>query len=151
MRLVAVAFTLIALALWSMPAEAGWFRDRSKVVATVSLSQQTMKLVIRDKRGRRQNHVFPVSTGKEGFETPTGTWRASWMARDHRSDTYDNAPMPYSVFYSPGYAVHGTGEVDKLGAPASHGCVRLSLAHSALFYQAVETVGMKRTQITVVE
>ncbi len=151
MRLVAAALAVAAFVSSSSPGVAGFFSNKSKVVATVSLSRQQMVLDVTNRRGKRQRHVFPVSTGKRGFETPTGKWRASWMARDHRSDTYDNAPMPYSVFFSPGYAIHGTGEVSKLGRPASHGCVRLALPHSAYFFGAVEQIGMKRTQIVIVE
>lgn len=150
MRLVAAILAIVAVTSLSSPGLAGFF-DKSKIVATVSLSRQQMVVEITNRRGKRQRHVFPVSTGKQGFETPMGTWRASWMARDHRSDTYDRAPMPYSVFFSPGYAIHGTGDVAKLGRPASHGCVRLALPHSAYFFEAVTQIGMKRTKIVIVE
>lgn len=153
MRILTVILTLATLASFSTPGEAGLFSRAKKprVVATVSLSRQQMIVEVTDQRGRRVRNVFPVSTGKEGFETPMGMWRASWMAKDHRSDTYDNAPMPNSVFFSPGYAIHGTYEVSKLGQPASHGCVRLALQHSEYFFQAVTQVGMARTKIMVVE
>lgn len=151
MRLLAAVLAIVAVTSFSTPSQAGLFSNKSQVVATVSLSQQKMYVEVRNRRGKRQRHIFPVSTGKEGFETPMGTWRASWMAKDHRSDTYDNAPMPYSVFFSPGYAIHGTGEVSKLGQPASHGCVRLALPHSVYFFQAVAQIGMERTKIVIVE
>ncbi|MCP4382966.1 MAG: L,D-transpeptidase [Hyphomicrobiales bacterium] len=150
--IAAIVAALIVATSWPTTSQAGFFsRNKSAVIATVSLSKQQMVVVVRDKRGRKQRQVFQVSTGKEGFETPEGTWRASWMAKDHRSDTYDNAPMPNSVFFSPGYAIHGTGEVSKLGRPASHGCVRLALSHSEYFFNKVAEIGMQRTKITVVE
>jgi len=153
MRFLAAALSLCFVASFSTPSSAGLFSraKKSQVVATVSLSRQQMILEVTDRRGTRVRNVFPVSTGKEGFETPMGMWRASWMAKDHRSDTYDNAPMPYSVFFSPGYAIHGTFEVSKLGQPVSHGCVRLALPHSEYFFRSVMEIGMERTKIVIVE
>ena len=56
------------------------------------------------------------------------------------SRKYEMSPMPYSVFYHGGYAVHGTGAVKQLGRPASHGCVRLQTANAATFYSLVREV-----------
>ena len=65
------------------------------------------------------------------------------------SQKYDNSPMPWSVFYNGGFAVHGTNAVRQLGRPASHGCVRLSTANAATFYALVKEVGMSGTRIVV--
>jgi lipoprotein-anchoring transpeptidase ErfK/SrfK len=151
MRIIAAIIVAVAVIGATAPGQAGAFskRDRSKVVATVSLSQQVMVLDVTDRIGKRVRHVWPVSTGKPGFETPTGSWRASWMAKDHVSDTYDNSPMPNSVFFTPGYAIHGTDAVSRLGRPASHGCVRLAPQNAETFYELVAQIGMARTQIVV--
>jgi lipoprotein-anchoring transpeptidase ErfK/SrfK len=63
------------------------------------------------------------------------------------SRKYDNSPMPYSVFFRGGYAVHGTSYVKQLGRPASHGCVRLPHAFAAKLFGATR-VG---TQVVIAE
>jgi lipoprotein-anchoring transpeptidase ErfK/SrfK len=55
----------------------------------------------------------------------------------HYSRKYDNAPMPHSIFFKGGYAIHGTNHVGMLGRPASHGCVRLSPANASILYAIV--------------
>ena len=65
----------------------------------------------------------PVSTGKRGHETPTGTFRILQKKVHHRSSTYDDAPMPYMQRLTwSGVALHA-GALP--GYPASHGCIRL--------------------------
>ena len=100
------------------------------VRAEVHLSTQSMILV---HRGRIVGQ-WPVSTARDGKETPTGVWTAKSLSRHHRSRLYDNAPMPYSVFYDGDYAVHGTYQTARLGRPASAGCVRLDPAHAAVLF-----------------
>jgi hypothetical protein len=67
-----------------------------------------------------------------------------WYSRQ-----YDMAPMPHSVFFSGGAAIHATYAVQQLGTPASHGCVRLAPRNAATFYAMVSKNGMDRTRITV--
>jgi lipoprotein-anchoring transpeptidase ErfK/SrfK len=71
------------------------------------------------------------------------------MAAEYYSKTYDDAPMPYAVFFTGGYAVHATEAVGKLGSPASHGCVRLALENAETFFELVETFGARNTRIEV--
>lgn len=117
----------------------------ASLTANVSLSSQTMTVVHRGKVIGR----WPVSTARRGKVTPTGSWSAKWTSRNHRSSRYNNAPMPYSVFYNGNYAVHGTYQTGKLGRPASAGCVRLSPANAAKFYSLAKSVGLSNTRITV--
>ncbi|MGP2492831.1 L,D-transpeptidase [Mesorhizobium sp. PUT5] len=100
----------------------------------------------------RQGQVlyrWKVSTARKGYVTPRGTYRPQRLHRMWYSKKYDNSPMPYSVFYHGGYAIHGTGAVKQLGRPASHGCVRLNTTHAAAFYALVREVGMSNTRIVV--
>ncbi|TNC20868.1 L,D-transpeptidase [Amycolatopsis alkalitolerans] len=71
----------------------------------------------------------PVTTGRRGHATPTGTFHVLYKQRMHYSKEFDNAPMPYSVFFYPGDAFH-TGS---LSVP-SHGCVHLSSSASQKFF-----------------
>ena len=70
--------------------------------------------------------------GRSGHRTPTGTFQVEWKDPDHVSKTYDNAPMPYSVFFAPGIATHGGSLAER-----SHGCVHLSTANAKTFYNAL--------------
>jgi lipoprotein-anchoring transpeptidase ErfK/SrfK len=117
-----------------------------KVVARIDLSDQTMTVYVEEKLA----HVFKVSTGRRGYGTPTGQWAAQWLSPRHRSKKYHNAPMPWSVFFHGGYAVHGTTEVRRLGRPASHGCVRLLPANAKIFYKLVQANGKENTLVSVV-
>lgn len=113
--------------------------------ARIQLSSQTMTV----SRHGRVIHTWPVSTARKGYVTPRGTWRPTRLHKMWRSRKYDNAPMPYSVFYHGGYAIHGTSAVKRLGSPASHGCVRLDTANAAAFYALVKQVGPGNTRIVV--
>src|SRR6187431_1518783 len=78
---------------------------------------------------------WPVSTGRAGHDTPGGSFRAFRMELDHYSKEFDEAPMPHSIFFTKvGHAIHGTDSVNRLGSPASHGCVRLSRDHAAKLF-----------------
>jgi len=69
--------------------------------------------------------VSTISSGKGGYETPTGVFTILEKDKDHRSRTYDDAPMPYQQRLTwKGVALHA-GNLP--GFPASHGCVRLPM------------------------
>jgi lipoprotein-anchoring transpeptidase ErfK/SrfK len=67
----------------------------------------------------------------------------------HYSSKYENSPMPHSIFFHGGYAIHGTNYVKRLGSPASHGCVRLHPSNAARLFSLVRQVGMKNTVIRI--
>ncbi|MBL8585067.1 MAG: L,D-transpeptidase [Rhizobiaceae bacterium] len=117
----------------------------ASLVANISLSSQTMTVV----QNGRIIHRWPVSTARRGYVTPRGSWQPTRMHRMWYSRKYDNSPMPYSVFYHGGYAIHGTNYVKRLGTPASHGCVRLHTANAATFYSLVQQAGRGNTRIVV--
>lgn len=94
-------------------------------------------------------HEWPVSTAGQGYTTPRGQFRPYRVHKLWKSRTYNNAPMPFAVFYDRGWAVHGTSEVNKLGSPASHGCVRLETVNAEAFYTLVRQVGAGNTRIIV--
>lgn len=108
----------------------------AKVMIYVDLDTQEMT-VTKDDSGAR---VWKVSSGREGFETPTGAFTVQRLDANHFSDQYDQSPMPYSIFFSEGVAIHGTNH-GGLGHPASHGCVRLSIPHARLLYSWVKRYG----------
>lgn len=124
---------------------AGLLPARADILAHVDIATQRMTVVIDGEVAA----VWPVSTGRKGFATPRGSYRAVSLSRMHYSRKYDMAPMPYSVFFRGGYAIHGTHEVRRLGRPASHGCVRLARGNAALFYSWVQEMGRRNTRIII--
>lgn len=117
----------------------------ASLVARINVGTQTMT-VTEDGSVVAQ---WKVSTARPGYFTPRGTYRPQRMHKMWYSRKYDNSPMPYSVFYSGGFAVHGTGYVKSLGRPASHGCVRLATGNARTFYNLVQMHGAKNTRIVV--
>ena len=126
-------------------------QSRVQVVATVSVSQQQMFLEINEGGRTTTALIWKVSTGRPGLETPQGSFKPTWLDAKHKSDEYEDAPMPYAVFFSGGYAVHATEYTKRLGTPASHGCVRLSLDNAATFFNLVKTYGMSNTKIVITD
>jgi lipoprotein-anchoring transpeptidase ErfK/SrfK len=97
----------------------------------------------------RLKHSWPVSTGRDGYNTPGGNYKPQRLEKQWYSRKYDNAPMPNAVFFNGGYAIHGTTDVKRLGRAASHGCIRLHPNHAAQLYGLVEDHGSGRTRIVV--
>jgi len=118
----------------------------ASVVAVVDISTQRMYVKV----DGGTYAVWKVSTAKRGYYTPRGSFRPKYMKRMHYSRKYDNSPMPYSVFFYGGYAIHGTQYVRRLGSPASHGCIRLHTANAAAFYALIKRYGQGNTSIRVV-
>ena len=72
-------------------------------------------------------YKWAVATGAIDYDTPNGAFKPFRMDIDHHSDEWDNAPMPYSIFFTQtGNAVHGTYEQRSLGHAVSPGCVRVA-------------------------
>lgn len=117
------------------------------LVAKVNVGSQTMEVM----RQGRVIHTWKVSTARRGYITPRGQWRPIRMHKMWYSRKYDNAPMPYAVFYYGGYAIHGTNAVSRLGTPASHGCVRLETVNAQKFYTLVREIGPGNTKVIVVD
>ncbi|MGZ5827258.1 MAG: L,D-transpeptidase [Xanthobacteraceae bacterium] len=93
--------------------------------------------------------TYLISTGRRPYGTPNGTYRPQRMERMWYSKKYYNSPMPYSIFFDGGYAIHGTNYIHQLGGPASHGCVRLHPSNAAVLYGMVKREGMARTRIVI--
>jgi lipoprotein-anchoring transpeptidase ErfK/SrfK len=93
--------------------------------------------------------VWAVSTGAVGHGTPTGHFRPQRLARTWFSTKYYGAPMPYSIFFHGGYAIHGTNHISRLGGSASHGCVRLHPGNAAKLFALVQRAGAGNTSIVV--
>lgn len=142
MKSAVVAMVAFAAMLFGVSHEA----TAADLVARIDVSRQTMTV----KKHGRVLYTWRVSTARKGYITPRGTYRPQRMYRMWHSRKYHMSPMPYSVFFRGGYAIHGTNAVRHLGRPASHGCVRLRTPHAARFYAMVKDVGPANTRIVVV-
>jgi lipoprotein-anchoring transpeptidase ErfK/SrfK len=138
MRVLAIAAIVVAMA--TTGASAG------VVVARIDISNQTMTVSDDDS----VLYSWAVSTARKGYRTPRGSFRPIRMHKMWYSRKYDNAPMPYSIFFYGGYAIHGTNAVDALGQPASHGCIRLHPANARILYNLVKAHGPGNTRIVLV-
>jgi lipoprotein-anchoring transpeptidase ErfK/SrfK len=115
------------------------------VVAQIDLSSQRMHVFVNGKPA----YTWKVSTARPGYRTPTGTYKPYHLARRHYSSIYNNSPMPHSIFFYKGYAIHGSYETKQLGRPASHGCVRLHPSNAARLYSLVQRYGAGNTTIRI--
>jgi hypothetical protein len=97
-----------------------------------------------------EKYRWPVSTGRRGFSTPSGTYTALSMNEVWHSKEWDNAPMPHAIFFmKDGHAIHGSYEVRNLGKPASHGCVRISPQNATILFDLVKKAGLQNTQVVL--
>ena len=138
LRVVLLSFVLALISLMPQPAHA-------RVTVQVDISEQRMRVYV----GGQLQHVWAVSTGRGRYRTPTGNFQPRRLERSWYSRKYDNAPMPHSIFFYAGYAIHGTNHVRQLGRPASHGCVRLSRGNAARLFRLVRRHGPRRVRIAI--
>jgi lipoprotein-anchoring transpeptidase ErfK/SrfK len=141
-----IFFTILSLAALACAISvAGTGPARADLVISIDKSSQRMTV----ERDGATQHVFAVSTGRRPYGTPNGTFRPQRLERKWFSRTYDNAPMPYAIFFHGGYAIHGTTAIRQLGGPASHGCVRLAPANAAALFALVRREGAANTRIVI--
>jgi len=118
----------------------------SAVLINIDKTNQKMTVFL----GGVEKYDWPVSTGKAGYSTPSGTYTATSMNEIWYSKQWDNAPMPHSIFFmKDGHAIHGSNEVKNLGNAASHGCVRISPENAATLYALVAKNGLQNTQVVL--
>jgi lipoprotein-anchoring transpeptidase ErfK/SrfK len=136
----------VMLVAGAAEARPGAGAETGKIRIEIDKSTQRMTVTVDGEK----RHVFKVSTGKQGFATPSGSFRALVMKEMHYSRKYDNAPMPNSIFFTNnGHAIHATSAVKNLGRPASHGCVRLAPKDAKTLYDLVKSMGMRTVTIHV--
>src|SRR5659263_251866 len=136
-RLVIAIATLAALLGPLARAQAG-------IVVTVDKTAQRLSVSV----DGFPRYDWPVSTARWGYRTPNGSYRPQRLARKWFSRKYDWSPMPYSIFFDGGYAIHGSYEISHLGRPASHGCIRLHPQNAAILFALVKE-HLRDTQIVV--
>ena len=116
----------------------------ANVVIAVDKAAQRMSVTVDGK----QKYLWKVSTGTGGAPK-AGTYQPQRLEKSWFSRKYDMSPMPHAIFFHEGIAIHGTQYVARLGAVASHGCVRLHPSNAATLFSLVQTAGMAATTIVV--
>jgi lipoprotein-anchoring transpeptidase ErfK/SrfK len=151
LKRISLLWTAIEVALVLFPATAhagsGFFAaNKSAILVYIDKTNQQMTVSL----DNVEKYRWPVSTGKAGYSTPSGTYTATSMNEIWYSKQYDNAPMPHAVFFiKDGHAIHGTFEVKNLGKPVSHGCVRISPENAAILYGLVQENGLENTKVVL--
>ena len=120
-------------------------RAEASVLVQIDRSVQQMSVSV----DGVPRYNWRVSTARRGFVTPPGSYHPQMLARRWFSRKYYNSPMPHSIFFYGGFAIHGSYEISQLGRPASHGCVRLDPSNAAILYGLVEREGMDATTIVI--
>jgi lipoprotein-anchoring transpeptidase ErfK/SrfK len=132
--LLAVAFASIAAGT-----------ARADLVIAVDKSKQRMSVSL----GGQDRYSWPISTARAGYSTPNGTYRPEHLARRWFSHKYHGSPMPHSIFFHGGFAIHGSYETARLGRAASHGCIRLDPEHASALFALVQEEGFASTEIVI--
>ncbi len=115
------------------------------VEARIDISEQKMRIY----SNGRLKHVWKISSGRGKYHTPRGSYRPVRMHQMWYSRKYNMAPMPHSIFFYGGYAIHGTPHIKNLGRPASHGCVRLHPNHARTLFKLAQRVGPGNVRIKI--
>lgn len=117
------------------------------VTLKIAINLTSQRLTVTE--NGRTKYTWKISSGRTGYLTPTGNYRPQWMARMWHSRKYDWAPMPHSIFFHRGFAIHATYATGRLGRPASHGCIRLSPRNAKTLYRLVSKHGKASTRISI--
>lgn len=137
--------TVVFVAVLTWAALAGIAPAKADVVVNISISRQSMAVTI----DGMDRFVWPVSTARRGYVTPTGSYRVQSMHKMHYSSLFNDAPMPFTIFFHGHYAIHGTYEVKKLGRPASAGCIRLHPDNARFLFDLVRERGSTSLQVVL--
>ncbi|MGA6995076.1 MAG: L,D-transpeptidase [Pseudolabrys sp.] len=143
MRIVHFISALIAITIAVFTLDQTAHAD---LLIKVDKSAQRMTVTVNG----QQLYEWPVSTGGSGYDTPSGSFKPFRMEIDHYSEEWDDAPMPYSIFFTQiGHAIHGTYAQRNLGHAVSHGCVRLSVKNATTLWKLVKQEKMANTSVVL--
>lgn len=154
--MIRALLALAALAVFSVSPALGQAQQRAvgahmptepaSIVVTISVPKQELTVVV----DGVETYVWPVSTAKQGALTPAGTFKVQSMNATAISRLFNDAPMPWAIFYDGHYAIHGTMSIYALGRPASMGCTRLHPENAKILFNLVKSRGPQSLQVIVV-
>lgn len=114
-----------------------------KIYVDTNPNVQRLRVVINgtlmaDKDGKME---WPISSGRQGHTTPTGTYTLDNRWKMAYSKKYGNSPLPFAQFFQAGkIGIHGTEAPQHLGHIASHGCVRLHTSNAERLFMMVNAM-----------
>jgi lipoprotein-anchoring transpeptidase ErfK/SrfK len=118
----------------------------SRILILIDKLTQTMRVLV----DNLERYSWDVSTGLRAYDTPVGTYPARSMHKIWYSRQWDDAPMPHAIFFTrKGHAIHGTEDTQRLGRPASHGCVRLAPENARTLFALVKETGLENTEVVL--
>jgi lipoprotein-anchoring transpeptidase ErfK/SrfK len=86
--------------------------------------------------GNKQVHAVIVSTGKAATPTQTGVFAVQSKHRfaQMTGEDYNVPDVPFVMYYSGSYAIHGAYWHHRFGTPVSHGCINVAVDHAEWLY-----------------
>jgi len=132
----------------------GCYQSTCAIFVDIDKATQTLRLYL----DGRYVDQWLVSTGTEGYRTPNFNKRFNGRIYEgYTSSRYPGGDynglgnMPYAMFISGGFALHGTPRANwkRLGRPASHGCIRIHPDNAAYLNRILRQVGVRNSWITV--
>ncbi len=116
----------------------------SGVQIDVNLAEQTLTATDAD-----GTFSTKISSARPGFTTAKGCYDNPQLEQVHPSRKLDNSPVPHSIFYSGGFAIHGTLDDASIGRPASYGGIRVSRYAASVIYGLIEYYGTAKSKVCV--
>lgn len=131
---VSLALILTTLFSLSIPSEAASKSARSRGGRWIEVDLSSQRLYAWQ-NGRRI-YSMPISSGKRRTPTRVGTYaiQRKYRAKTMRGRGYVAPNVPYSMYYSGGYAIHGAYWHNRFGTPVSHGCINLPVSQARKLY-----------------
>jgi lipoprotein-anchoring transpeptidase ErfK/SrfK len=151
----AIMLIIVSMFPWSTPANAAPRSQRQRI-SSVSSRHHRARLRVKHRpahRGRwievnlsrqrliawengRVVYSTAISSGKRGTPTRRGVFaiQSKYRAKTMRGRGYVAPNVPYTMFYSGGYAIHGAYWHNRFGRPVSHGCVNLPVGQARRLY-----------------
>lgn len=149
------AFGLVASLLWAVPGLVGQVvmaqeADSEWVTASVydlqNSNEQWIQVDLSDQvlvawEGNTPVFSISVSTGRVDEATPIGVYAIETKYRTARmqGDSYDIPDVPYTMYFSGSYAIHGAYWHDNFGSPVSSGCINVPIDGAAWLFDWAST------------
>jgi lipoprotein-anchoring transpeptidase ErfK/SrfK len=149
-----IKVSVVALAIFIAGAESATVlaveTDNAEAIATRMFdlqlsSQRWIQIDLSTQRltaweGNTPVRAMVVSTGKEQTPTLTGTFEIQSMHRvaRMRGEDYDIPDVPFVMYYSGNYGIHGAYWHNQFGVPMSHGCVNVAVDHAEWLFSWAE-------------
>jgi len=127
---VSLALIITSLFAWSVPTSAASKSSEGGSGRWIEVDLSSQRLYAWQ-NGRRI-YSIAISSGKRGTPTHVGTYaiQSKYRYKTMRGQGYVAPNVPYTMFYSGGYAIHGAYWHNRFGTPVSHGCINLPVSQA---------------------